>query len=240
VTAGARTPKPQPRRADDELEGKMRAEFERKVRDNWHTWVTQFWSEVHQPHGTVEEQTARLAAIYAEQKGKPLSAWHPPRHMLRKLALDLMCANFPEGHPPPDALVALMRRALDLPEEHVVGAWPLFAGTWDDRGDPDHEARSAAMQIDLEYIEEHAGHHMPLRELHRRLRDKLGRETDRKTLRAWRKQGAYWLGLWHSPDEPEAVEKNEKLAAQYIADVGGLLTDAGRAALRRDERGGGK
>jgi hypothetical protein len=133
-----------------------------------------------------------------------------------------------------------MRRALDLPEEHVVGAWPLFAGTWDDRGDPDHEARSAAMQIDLEYIEEHAGHHMPLRELHRRLRDKLGRETDRKTLRAWRKQGAYWLGLWHSPDEPEAVEKNEKLAAQYIADVGGLLTDAGRAALRRDERGGGK
>jgi hypothetical protein len=213
---------------------------------NWHTWVTQFWSEVHQPHGTVEEQTARLAAIYAEQRGKPLNRWRPKRHVLRKLALDLMCANFPEGRPPPEALVTLMRRALDLPEDHEVCSWPVAAGAWDDRGDPDHKARSAAMQIDLEYIENHAGQHMPLRELQRRLKAELGRKLDRKSLRRWRKNEAYWLGLWHPPGEPgtagerAAVEENEKLAARYIADIGGLLTDAGRAALERDKRGGGK
>jgi hypothetical protein len=210
------------------------------LRAHWHKSVTGAWTWIAAPRGTVEERTARLADIYAEQRGKPLGQWRPRRHVLRKLALDLMCANFPDGHPPPDALVTLMQRALDLPEKHVVGAWPLEAGTWDDRGDPDYEARVAAMELDLRYIEDNAGKHMPLRELQRRLKGKLGREFDRKSLRQWRNEEEYWLGLWHSPDEPEAVEKNEKLAAQYIADVGGLPTDAGRAALRRDERGGGK
>jgi hypothetical protein len=196
--------------------------LEREIEHDWHTWVTQFWgSEVGGPRGTVEEQTAKLAAIFGEQRGKPLGAWHPKRHVLRKLALDIMCANFPDGCPPSQALVTLMRRALDLPDDHDVGGWPMTAGTWDDRGDPDHEARSTAMELDWEYIEAHAGHHMPLRELQRSVKKNLGREPDRKSLRKWREQNAYWLGLWHPPSEPDAVKKNEKLAAQYIADIGG-------------------
>jgi hypothetical protein len=49
----------------------------------------------------VEETAGKLTAVYAEQGGKPLGEWRVPRYVLRKLTLDLMCASFPEGHPPP-------------------------------------------------------------------------------------------------------------------------------------------
>ena len=39
---------------------------------HWHKSVTYAWTWIAAPRGTVEEQTARLADIYAEQRGKPL------------------------------------------------------------------------------------------------------------------------------------------------------------------------
>ena len=82
------------------------AERLREKKRNWHTWVTQYWDEVGwSHHGSVEDTANALAAIYAEERNKPLSQWRERRHVLRKLTLDLMCAHFPEGHPPPAALV---------------------------------------------------------------------------------------------------------------------------------------
>lgn len=165
---------------------------------NWHKSVTQFWAEVTDPHGSVEEMAERLATIYAEERGKALNRWRVKRHVLRKLTLDVVCASFPAGTPPPDAIVQLLKRALDLPESHQIGAWPVDAGKWDDRGDPDHEARNTAMLLDWEYIEEH-NDYMPLRMLQKRVKDKLGREPDRKSLRSWRAKVDYWGGRWQPP-----------------------------------------
>jgi hypothetical protein len=135
----------------------------------------------------VEETAGKLTAVYAEQGGKPLGEWRVPRYVLRKLTLDLMCASFPEGHPPPAALVRLMKYALELPESHEVGSWPVIAGKHDDRGEPDHEMRTLAMHMDQHYLRAQ-GYFMPLRELARRVEKELHRKPDRTRLRQWRRE----------------------------------------------------
>jgi hypothetical protein len=179
-------------------EDKMPAALSRELERNWHRSVMQFWAEVWPNLGSVEERAARLAAVYAAQRGKPLNSWKVKRHVLRKLALDLICASFPEGHPPPAALILLMKRALDLPESHEVGGWPIVAGTHDDRGDPDHEVRNTAMLIDWKYLEEH-DKWLPLRKLAKLVQETLHREPDRKSLRRWRCEKDYCGGLWLPP-----------------------------------------
>jgi hypothetical protein len=162
------------------------AERLREKKRNWHTWVTQYWDEVGwSHHGSVEDTANALAAIYAEERNKPLSQWRERRHVLRKLTLDLMCAHFPEGHPPPAALVRLMKYALELPESHEVGSWPVTAGRHDDRGDPDHEMRTLAKRIDQRYLGEY-GNFMGLRTLARLVEKQLHRKPDRTRLRQWR------------------------------------------------------
>jgi hypothetical protein len=167
------------------------AELAKRLREkqrNWHTWATQNWEKVDwSHHGPVEETADKLAAIYAEQRGKPLGEWRVPRHLLRKLTLDLVCASFPDGHPPPAELVRLMKHALELPESHEVGSWPFIAGRHDDRGEPDHEMRLLAMRIDQGYLMDH-GDFMPLRTLARRVEKELHRKLDRKVLRQWRRE----------------------------------------------------
>jgi hypothetical protein len=166
---------------------KLAAQFQKRKR-NWHIWATENWNKVGWSHnGSVDETAEKLTAVYAEQDDKPLSEWRVPRHVLRKLALDLMCASFPERQPPPAALVQLMKHALELPESHEVGSWPLIAGTHDDRGSPDHEMRTMAMSMDEFYFKKH-GAFMPLRELARGLEIELHRKPDRTRLRQWRRE----------------------------------------------------
>src|SRR5260370_22837579 len=98
------------------------AEGFRERKRNWHTWVTGNWSEVGGSQHSVQETADKLTASYIEQRGAV------PRHVLRKLTLDLLCASFPKGYPPPAALVRLMKCALELPESHEVGSWPTIAG----------------------------------------------------------------------------------------------------------------
>lgn len=172
--------------------------IEKDMELNWHTWVTQHWDEITNPIGSVEEKAKRLATIYAEQRGKPLNSWRVKRHVLRKLTLDLVCASFPDGNPPSETIIKLLKLALELPDTHEVGGWPVTAGIWDDRGEPDHEARNTAMLLDLEYIEVHDDY-MPLRTLQRGVKAKLGRVPDRKTLRRWRSSQVYWGNHWSPP-----------------------------------------
>jgi hypothetical protein len=157
----------------DEPENMM----DRDHRLNWHRWVRQFWPGYR---GPVEQTAGRLVAD--RSRIKP--------HVFRKMALDLMCASFPEDHPPPEALVKLMKCALDLPENHEVGGWAVY-GNHDDRGRVDHEARNAANLIDNLYRIEH-DEQMKLRELERRVTAQLGRSPDRKSLRDWRGARDYW------------------------------------------------
>lgn len=154
------------------------------------TWC---WGEViNVPGSTVEEKAAELAALKARRRHKL------PSHVWRRLLLDLVVDLTPLDKPVPEKLIALLRDELDLPANHEVGDWPLKAGMHDDRGKPDHEARECAALIDLEYIEVHATH-MPLRMLVRKLKVKLGRAPDRKSLRTWRARSDYWGNRWSPP-----------------------------------------
>jgi hypothetical protein len=160
--------------------------LEMEERD-WLIWVTQFWGEIGcSPQSSLDERSGKLAALYAEQRNKPLNEWRVKRHVLRKLTLDVMCASFPEMAPPA-ALVRLMKHALELPESHVVYGWPALSGMRDDRGDPDHEMRITALLIDRHNLLRH-GDYIPLRELARLVKENLGREPDRKSLRRWRSE----------------------------------------------------
>jgi hypothetical protein len=156
-------------------------------------WTTQYWSEVVSVrYGTVEEMAKQLAA----RKGR--AGRKLPSHMLRKLLLDLVVELTPPDKPVPKTLIALLREELGLPANRQVGAWPMIAGTRDDRGKPDHEARECASLIDCDYIETH-GKYMPLRTLVREVRAKLGRAPDRKSVRRWRASNDYWGNRWNPP-----------------------------------------
>jgi hypothetical protein len=152
---------------------------------NWHKTVRQFYWDI-------ERMTAaEIAAAFAANRGKQLNTWAPKKHVLRKMALDVMIESFPENHPPSQELVLMMRHALGLPDSHQVGGWGAVAGHHDDRGNVDHEARNEAEMIDHDHLLE-ADAYMPLRELERRVKKKLGRCPDRKTLRTWRTAPGYW------------------------------------------------
>src|SRR4029077_15406906 len=82
--------------------------------------ATYFWPEViNVPGATVEEKAKHLAARKAQI----------PPHVLHMLLLDLVQDITPLDKPVPRTLIALLRDALDLPENHDVGGWPLTAGT---------------------------------------------------------------------------------------------------------------
>jgi hypothetical protein len=139
------------------------------------------WDEVYHVRGTVEERAEKIAADFA--KNTPV---------MRKLTLDLVYASFPPGHPPPMPVMELLRRALDLPDDHDVGGWPTIAGKRDPRGGPDHVARNIAMAIDSDYSEKN-DKLMSQHELQRQVNAALGRHGDmRKAIRRWRKDPNYW------------------------------------------------
>jgi hypothetical protein len=156
--------------------------------------ATYFWSEIiNVPGATVEEKAVLLAPHKADL----------PAHVWRKLLLDLVQDITPLDKPVPNTLIALLRDALGLPEDHDVGGWPLTAGMDDDRGRPDREARECASRIDCEHIEKQLTHKdktirdnaklMQLNALRREVEKKLGRTPpDKKTLRDWRKSFDYW------------------------------------------------
>ena len=80
---------------------------------------TFFWPEITSvPGATVEEKAAHLAARKADFSS----------HVWRKLLLDLVVDITPLDKPVPDTLIALLRDALGLPENHDVGGWVLTAG----------------------------------------------------------------------------------------------------------------
>src|SRR5437016_6365399 len=100
------------------------AHIRREMARNWHRHVTQWWGEVTPVRGSTDEM---VVALLADKQLEP--------YLLRRLALDLMVASFPEGQPPPHELVALMKRALELPDDHEPGQWP-FTDTRDRRETP--------------------------------------------------------------------------------------------------------
>jgi hypothetical protein len=165
---------------------------------DWHRRVTDLWfgtgiGFAHDESCSIDDTAGKLSDKYAEQRGLALGRWNPKRHVLRKLTLDLICNAFPAVHPPPPGLVRLMKHALDLPQSHQVGNWTYLAGHRDDRGDADHEMRDAARRIDVKYFYTHDEKLMPIRELARRVKEKMNRPVDRKSLRDWRTEWLPWL-----------------------------------------------
>jgi hypothetical protein len=113
-----------------------------------------------------------------------------PSYTDRCRALDLMCASFPEGHPPPDALLELMRWVLRLPAGHTIGGWCAELDTAlkpkkDLRGKPDFANQRKAADIAARYYEterkEMSAH---------RLAKAMG-HTSTSTVREWMSQPAW-------------------------------------------------
>jgi len=155
--------------------------------------ATAGWEEVISvPGATVEEKAAHLAARKAQI----------PSHVWPKLLLDLVRDLTPPLEPQPKTLISLRQDALGLPKNHKVGSWPMTAGMRGDRGGRDHEARNCASDIDLNHLDPLLTHKdktirsnaepMPLHMLQRKVKAKLGRAPDRKTLREWRENLDYW------------------------------------------------
>jgi hypothetical protein len=173
-------------------------EAARNKRERLRMAATFFWPQVIGSFGgTVEEKAVQLAA---QKEQIPPNVW-------RKLLLDLVVDITPLDKPVPATLIALLRDALGLPENHKVGGWPLTAGMSDDRGKPDHEARECASLIDhallthSDVITRRNAKPMPLNMLRRKVEAKLGRAPAPKTLREWRQN----LDYWHlTPDHRQA------------------------------------
>jgi hypothetical protein len=171
-----------------------------RIAKNWHrTTPLQFWPEVSgaPQYGSAEERATQLIAIYEKQTGQPEGLWSIPKHALRRLALDLMCASFPPNHPPSDILVRLMKLALSLPFDHDVGGWVLdLTGDGkrvrDGRGRPDATARLTAMEIDAAHYQKYEKL-LSERSLALAVQKKLQRTKppSRPALRAWRSDPYY-------------------------------------------------
>jgi hypothetical protein len=121
---------------------KMPDHIQRDIRHNWHRHVMQFWPEVYNAArtGNIDAVAKQLLADQSRLKS----------YAFRVLALDLMCASFPKGQQPPDAVVKVMKAALGLPEDHQVGGWmvhPWRDGVADGRGDPVCKSVSAKSWI---------------------------------------------------------------------------------------------
>ncbi len=180
------------KRTEKKAPSPKRAEMESIFRER--APATQFWGEIiHVPGITVEEKAAALKA----QRGRKL-----PQNVWRKLLLDLVVDITPRDKPVPETLIALLRDELELPKNHDVGGWPLTAGMRRDSGGSDHGARECASLIDCKYIDAMLTHKdettrlkavpMPLNELRRKVKAKLGRAPATKTLREWRQNLDYW------------------------------------------------
>lgn len=142
------------------------------------------WSEVSDLvlwPSTVDSVAQRLSEEFTRQKKVKLGKWEPKRHVLRAQALDVMCVSFPVGSPPSPALIKLMTLALGLPSDHVVGSWPIDAGTRDGRGGAKHEQRQRARKLDTDNIRK-TGKPMSGRALAAKVK------VAEKTVREWRKE----------------------------------------------------
>ena len=136
---------------------KFKSDFHRDVPLRW-------WAELHElqwpneppTRGTNKQRAEKLIETFDLQKDIAPGLKKVKDHILRKLTLDLICASFPEGHPPPNELVSLLKRALGLPESHKVGGWLVTHGMRDYRaGGIDHEARQTAWQLNSDYYMKH-------------------------------------------------------------------------------------
>jgi len=158
---------------------------------NWHRYVRQFWPQIPggSHFGTEEQAADKLCRHYEKSKKLARANWPIKRHVLNALVLDLVCASFPEGHPPPESLVRVMKAALDLPADHDIGGW-VFNDARDGRGVVNLRAWSEAVNIDRAYYDEHQKE-MPLRELEREVDSRTGQRAYRTTLRRWRKLPRY-------------------------------------------------
>jgi hypothetical protein len=134
-------------------------------------------TQLHGLGGTSKQQALRLTKLFAAQRGKPMGRWSPKRHVLRAMALDVMCASFPDNLPPSPELIDLMRVALGLPDGHRVGAEP--ESLKDGRGKPDNAAREKAFAADRAYLRTH-GKLMPVAALAREVK------KDRHSVSEWR------------------------------------------------------
>lgn len=162
-----------------------------EMNKNWHRAAREFWGIFPgAPKFCTDEQAADELRSHYEQSGKVTRAtWPIKRHVLNALVLDLICASFPEGHPPPESLLKVMKAALDLPADHDISSWVLNDGR-DGRGGVNKRAWYEAINLDRAYYEEHQKE-MPLRELEREVASRTGGGAYRSTLRKWRQLPRY-------------------------------------------------
>jgi hypothetical protein len=161
-----------------------------EMEKDWHQQILQNWGLVEgSPGGTLEQ---RAAELHRRAEGE-VKETRNPKYQTRALALDLLCASFPEGRPPPDSLVVLMRCILKLPKDHTVGGWMGALPIDDPRGSPTLSAMEMAAKIDSDYFHSEAVRGrdlMPVRRLSKVLKAQ-GYKTSPATLRKWREDDNY-------------------------------------------------
>jgi hypothetical protein len=113
-------------------------------------------------------------------------------HLAAALALDLICASFPDSCYPPEAVVQLLVRVLGLPDNHKIGNWSSTDLDQRARGGRgrDNEARARAHRIDFDFYVENKRRMTPpeyKREFRRVVKDeRLGFTTSDSSLQRWR------------------------------------------------------
>jgi hypothetical protein len=162
---------------------------------------------------------------------------------MRALTLDLVYANWPQGHWPPAALTALLKTVLGLPDDHQVGGWPLYftdeEGHVQDRRGPkrDYVQWLAAIDIEREYMSKTASDKQkelhPPKQLPAELREQklaeLEREFTEKEAELKREFITKRPELERVKEEPEVKEralaglrrehlvKRDEIRSKYIA-----------------------
>jgi hypothetical protein len=166
----------------------MPAELAALVAEDWHRRILQFYGD-----GAGKSVARRLEDLLNQIEREQAAAPNrKSKYTTRAQALDLMCASFPAGHPPPEALVHLMRLLLGLPSDHGVGGWVIELGApgkvSDRRGAPKRDERMLAASIELkrEGLEP-----MGTRAVARELGRQLGRRIEPRLIREWRKDTGY-------------------------------------------------
>jgi hypothetical protein len=170
-------------------------------------WLDLHWKDKPDApqSGGIEERAVELIKLAPFFGSKP--------KLFKALALDLMTAALEEARgvdtwtwpreSPESALEQLMKLVLGLPAQHTAGNWqpPSRSGKkqdiYDGRGSANEQAITAAALIEISHHDEHGGkQRISLHELEREMKQ-WGFNTNRASLREWRKH-SYYIDKGHA------------------------------------------
>jgi hypothetical protein len=141
---------------------------------------------------------AYLYFVAQENAKRLVEKWPIPKIIVRALALELTIGFASRGEAVPSELVLLLAQMLDLPPDFVEDPVSLYSGNPSDRAHRRH--RVLAEALDAKSVAE-TGKLMSLNSLEKAIRAEHGGGPSRSTLREWRADPDYRLGLNIAADQ---------------------------------------